>query len=214
MNEEIKNKIRQAQDKPTDWFETLYSNSNEVGDGVPWANMSTHPIFDVWLKDNKLDGTGKSALVVGCGMGDDAITLEKLGFEVTAFDVSESAIDLCKKRFPNSTVEFVQADLLAGIPEWKNKFDFILEIYTVQALPPNFEKTAIDNISELVATSGELMVITEVQKANRVFEVGPPWLLNSDYVDSFEKNGLTKKTQLINTDSDFGDESHLTIFKK
>ena len=43
----------------------------------------------------------------GCGMGDDAIELERLGFVVTAFDVSHTAIKLCKERFPQSKVSFV-----------------------------------------------------------------------------------------------------------
>ena len=54
--------------------------------------MQTHPSFAKWLNENTLVGVGKSALVIGCGMGDDAIELEALGFRVTAFDVSETAI--------------------------------------------------------------------------------------------------------------------------
>ena len=75
--------------------------------------MTTHPSFADWLSNNPLNGKGKSALVVGCGMGDDAVALESLGFQVTAFDVSESAVKFCKARFPGSEVDFVQADLVA-----------------------------------------------------------------------------------------------------
>jgi len=91
------------ENQPSDWFEPLYAGSNTDGDGVPWANMETHPSFGRWLTQNPLAGDGKLALVVGCGMGDDAIELESLGFQVTAFDVSETAIKLCKERFPQST---------------------------------------------------------------------------------------------------------------
>lgn len=136
MDKAFRSKMGVAEEKPNDWFETLYSNSNESGEGVPWANMSPHPIFKDWLDQNKNCGEGKTALVIGCGMGDDAIALEQNGFSVTAFDVSESAIELCKKRFPHSEVNFVQADLIEGIPEWQGQFDFVLEIYTIQALPP------------------------------------------------------------------------------
>ena len=84
------------EDQPSDWFEPLYAVSNTNGEGVPWASMETHPSFRKWLSHNPLEGGGKLALVVGCGMGDDAIELESLGFQVTAFDVSETAISFVK----------------------------------------------------------------------------------------------------------------------
>ena len=36
------------------------------------------------------------ALIIGCGLGDDAIGLENIGFTVTAFDISQHCIDWCK----------------------------------------------------------------------------------------------------------------------
>ncbi|MCB9426188.1 MAG: class I SAM-dependent methyltransferase [Flavobacteriales bacterium] len=135
-----------SETEPTDWFEELYNDANVSGKGVPWATMDTHTLFKKWLETNKLDGKGKTALVVGCGMGDDAITLEKMGFEVTAFDVSGKAIEYCQERFKDSTVKFVTADLLKEIPEWSRQFDFVLEIYTIQALPPKYEHQVIEQI--------------------------------------------------------------------
>ncbi|MCT4625096.1 MAG: class I SAM-dependent methyltransferase [Schleiferiaceae bacterium] len=214
MNEDLRKQLGISEDKPNDWFETLYAGTDEAGEGVPWANMAPHPLFNDWLKEHALNGNGKTALVVGCGMGDDAIALEQLGFKVTAFDVATSAIQLCKKRFPNSSINFVQGDLLAGFPEWKHQFDFVLEIFTIQALPPKYEETLIQHVSDFVSAQGELMVITEVQHAKRTYEVGPPWLLNEDYINKFENTGLS----LISTDKtnepEIGDEIHLTIFKR
>ncbi|NKB61805.1 MAG: methyltransferase domain-containing protein [Gammaproteobacteria bacterium] len=162
------------EDQPSNWFEPLYSSASMDGEGVPWANMETHPSFGNWLNQNQLEGDGKSAMVVGCGMGDDAIELESLGFQVTAFDVSATAIAYCKERFPQSTVEFEQADLLTNQSQWQQQFDFVLEIYTVQALPPKYEKTIIENISNFVAPGGQLVVIAEVGKKARSFQSGPP----------------------------------------
>ena len=213
MDDNTKKQLGINEQQPTDWFENLYVSTNQKGDGVPWANMSTHPRFAGWLKENKLDGKGKKALVVGCGMGDDAIELEHLGFDVTAFDISESAIELCKRRFPDSKVNFVVADLLKGIPEWKKEFDFVLEIYTIQALPPKYEEILIQNLVELVASHGELLMITEVQEGKRDFEYGPPWLLNSDYIEKFESLGVNKIYH-TSEDGELGGDNHLTIFKK
>lgn len=212
MNEELRNKLGVKEDKPNDWFEVLYSESNEGGEGVPWANMAPHPLFKSWISNNPIIGKGKSALVVGCGMGDDAIELEAAGFEVTAFDVSNSAIELCKKRFPNSKIKFVQADLIEGVSEWYKKFDFVLEIFTIQALPPKYEKILIQNISDFVSTNGKLVLITEVNDGKRTYENGPPWLLNHEYPKLFKSCGLSQILHSSNTETEMGEEIHLSIF--
>lgn len=185
--------------EPTEWFETLYASSDPDGVGVPWANMTTHPAFDAWLSRHSLDGEGKAALVVGCGMGDDAIALEARGFSVTAFDVSQSAIDLCKERFPRSTVDFRQADLLEPQPQWQGAFDFVLEIYTIQALPPAYEEDLITSIASFVATDGHLVVVAETRAAPRAFSDGPPWLLTPAHVDEFIRRGLIVEEASNNT---------------
>ena len=89
----------------------------------------------------------------------------------------------------------------------------MLEIFTIQALPPKYENTLIENISNFVAPSGQVMIITEVQKAPRIFEVGPPWLLNNNYFESFKNQELTKVFHAKDFKAEMGDECHLTIFK-
>ena len=214
MNKEQKIRLGIEENRPVEWFEIVYAESNKNGDGVPWANMDTHPVFKNWIAKNKIDGKGKSALVVGCGMGDDALALEELGFETTAFDVSTSAIELCEKRFPNSKINFEQANLLENISKWSQKFDFVLEIFTIQALPPRYEKTAIENISQFVSLHGKLMVITKVQTRKRSFKNGPPWLLNKTYIEYFEACGLTQIAHSKLGESISGESMHLTIFER
>lgn len=126
----------------------------------------------------------------------DAIELEKLGFQVTAFDVSKTAINFCKERFPQTTVNFVQADLLKSQDKWYKNFHFVLEIYTVQALPPAYEKELIRSISDFVAPDGQLLVVAEVSNEERNFENGPPWLLTPKNVDSYMLCGLTAMDEI------------------
>ena len=203
------------EDRPSNWFEPLYSNANKNGDGVPWAKMKTHPSFARWLGKNPQGGDGKFALVVGCGLGDDAIELESLGFRVTAFDVSATAIELCKKRFPQSKVDFVQADLLKDQSQWRHKFDFVLEIFTVQALPPKYEAELIQNISNFVAPSGQLLVIADVGRKQRTFDNGPPWLLTHQHIDTFASCGLSAQGNSVEKNPLDNDEDiYVTTFKR
>ena len=203
------------ENQPSDWFEPLYAGSNTNGEGVPWANMETHPSFVNWLTHNSLEGDGKLALVVGCGMGDDAIELESLGFQVTAFDVSETAIKYCNERFPQSKVDFVHADLLENQPQWQRKFDFVLEIFTVQALPPKYEKELIQKISNFVAPDGLLLVIAEVSGEERSFKNGPPWLLTTQHIDSFASCELRVVGEYVEKGSLSDDtDIYVTTFKR
>ncbi|MGI9354469.1 MAG: class I SAM-dependent methyltransferase [Rhizobiaceae bacterium] len=214
-NDDTRKRLSIQEDDPTHWFEPLYSNSTKDGEGVPWANMKTHPSFANWLAQNHLDGYGKLALVVGCGMGDDAIKLESLGFDVTAFDVSATAIDFCRERFPRSNVKFVQADLLEDQPKWLHKFDFVLEIFTVQALPPKYEVELIQSISGFVAPGGQLLVVAEVGAEPRSFDNGPPWVLTLDHIDSFEACGLSVEGKVVEKSQlDHGEDVYVTTFRK
>jgi 2-polyprenyl-3-methyl-5-hydroxy-6-metoxy-1,4-benzoquinol methylase len=215
MSTEKNNTFKIDENRPTDWFEPLYANSATDGKGIPWANMKTHPSFAGWLEKNNLDGAGKSALVVGCGMGDDAIELESRGFEVTAFDVSNTAIEYCKDRFATSNVNFVQADLLKKQPNWERKFDYVLEIFTIQALPPKYEDDLIKNIAKFVSYNGTLMVISAVGNKKRAIENGPPWLLTSDHIDKFISCGLfvveTHIEKSFSNNEDY--DTYITTFK-
>ncbi len=215
MSDDKKNELGIIEDRPADWFEPLYAQSGSDGEGVPWANMRTHPSFSEWLTRTTLEGNGKAALVVGCGMGDDAIELESRGFQVTAVDVSDTAIQYCKSRFPESNVDFIQADILREQPNWDRKFDFVLEIFTVQALPPKYEDELIQNISKFVTPGGHLLVIAEVSDEQRSFEKGPPWLLTSHHVDKFTSCGLDVKERHIEKGSFDNDDDviHVTTFK-
>ncbi|WP_096087367.1 class I SAM-dependent methyltransferase [Agaribacterium haliotis] len=201
MSKDIKEQFGIDEHRPSDWFEKLYAEANSDGAGVPWAEMDTHPSFKRWLKQQPLSANNvERALVVGCGMGDDAIELEARGFDVTAFDISQTAIDYCKQRFAQSSVQFLQADLLKAQAQWREQFDFVLEIYTIQALPPKYEQQLISSIASFVKPGGQLLVIAEVCDEARHFDKGPPWLLTPGHVQAFEKNGLSLSSQQIEND--------------
>ena len=99
-------------DDPTSWFEDVYAKAANGGSVIPWTTMGPHPDLVEWLEDNTIDGTWKKAVVIGAGLGDDAEALSECGFDVTAFDISETAVEWCKRRFPESTVNYQVADLL------------------------------------------------------------------------------------------------------
>ncbi len=178
-------------DKPSDWFETLYANSSTKGEGVPWADLKEHEDLHTFFELNPMDTAGKKALVVGGGMGDDALYLEKLGFDVTAIDISSSAITFCKERFHNSNIDFHVADLFDKLRHLEAQFDFVVEIYTIQALPPTHQKEIATNITKLLAPNGKLLLISYMQESIGQLNEGPPWPLHKAFFSLFKECGLT-----------------------
>ena len=174
---------------PTGWFEALYSEAAGDPAIIPWADLKVNPGLDEWLARRKIQGYGKRALKVGCGLGDDAERLAELGFEVTAFDIAPSAISWCIKRFPGSRILYLVGDLFHAPQEWKGAFDFVLESYTLQVLTGDLRKSAIECISSFVAPGGTLLVIAR----GREITDPPgemPWPLVRDELKGFEAQGL------------------------
>jgi GrpB-like predicted nucleotidyltransferase (UPF0157 family) len=168
----------------TGWFETLYHLADGDTTQIPWADSKPNGYLVDWLDANKITGNGKQAIVVGCGLGDDAEELSRRGFSVTAFDVSESAINWATKRFPDSKVTYLQADLFAIKPQWKRQFDLVFECYTVQALPRSVRSKAISAVCDLVAPSGELLVVARGWRDGQSDD-GPPWAITDEELKEF-----------------------------
>src|SRR5215468_11492444 len=113
-----------ARGDPTGWFEPLYAAAEQRATTVPWADLAPYPGLVSALAG--VPGRGR-ALVIGCGLGDDAEHVASLGFATVAFDVSPTAVDAARRRFPCSTVEYVHADLLSPPQSWVGAFDLVVE---------------------------------------------------------------------------------------
>mgnify|MGYP001817338713 CR=1 FL=1 len=173
------------------FFETIYESADhEDLSTIPWATLAPNVYLEKHLTLHE-PVSGKKALVIGCGLGDDALILEKHGYEVEAFDISPSAIDLAKKRHPESKVDFHVGDIF-NLPEAsKEKYDFVYEGLTIQSLPPSQREKLVKIIVSLVTHGGELFVYANTQDDADNYG-GPPWPLYDDEFVFFEKEGLTK----------------------
>jgi len=146
-------------DEPTAWFDQLYQSAKREAGAIPWADLQPNPHLLEWLAGPDASPSGSTALVVGCGLGDDAIALAATGLQVTAFDVASTAIDWCLERFADAPVSFQVADLLDPPDAWQGAFDLVLESYTLQALPPAPRAIATSQLARFVRPGGLLLVI-------------------------------------------------------
>jgi SAM-dependent methyltransferase len=133
--------------------------------------------------------SGKSALVIGCALGDDAELLASWGFQTTAFDISETAIRAARKRYPNSIVEYQSANLLDPPSDWRRQFDFVFEANTLQVLPAALRPQAIINISSFLRPGGLLLVIARGRETSEP-EGQMPWPLTREELSAFTTHGL------------------------
>jgi len=66
----------------------------------------------------------QTALDIGCGPGDNARLLQEQGFTVTAVDISNQALALCRQRVPGARVAW--ADVREGLPFAPERFALIV----------------------------------------------------------------------------------------
>jgi SAM-dependent methyltransferase len=142
-----------------------------------------------WTSSQRLDGAGRRAIVVGCGLGADAEHVAAFGFDTVAFDVSPTAVAIARSRYLGSAVRYAAADLLALPPEWHRAFELVVEIFTVQALPDPPRREAIVNVGRLVAPSGTLLAIAARHTADEKIGPGLPWPLHQEEIEAFATDG-------------------------
>ena len=194
--EKIQQLARESYDRgdPIGWFDLVYQDARGDADNVPWTNQLPNIHLTTWLSDTHSENVQNephSALVVAAGRGDDAEVLAAKGYQVTAFDISETAVEWSKRRFPNSTVQYVVGDLFDPPTGWKESFDFVFESQTLQALPWKLREKAVQQIASFVAPLGTLLVVTlgrdEEDEAGQL-----PWPLMRRELNGFVGNGLTE----------------------
>jgi SAM-dependent methyltransferase len=156
----------------TGWFEQLYREAEDGALVVPWADGEANPFLIEWLDAQEpaatpeptreagtAGGSGRSALVVGCGLGYDAEFLAGRGFAVTAFDIAPTAIAAAKRANPGTEVTYLTADLLDLPTAWTGAFDLVVEVYTIQPIFGPSRALALAALHRPVAPGGTLLVI-------------------------------------------------------
>lgn len=175
---------------PTGWFERLYAGAEAGGGAIPWDRGAPHRVLVQWAQARGLRGDGRRAVVVGCGLGDDAEYIAGRGFDTVAFDISASAVRAARRRYPDSGVRYVTADLLAPPADWEQAFDLVVESMTLQSLPDPPRRTAIGNIGRLVAPGGTLIVHARARDEHDDPGDGPPWALTGAEIEATAASGL------------------------
>jgi SAM-dependent methyltransferase len=178
----------------TGWFEQLYADAAAGKTSVPWDRGRPNELLVQWAAGQYRGAPLRAAddaraLVVGCGLGEDAEYIAGLGFPTVAFDIAPTAIAAARSRFPGSPVDYQVADLLAPPDRWSQAFDLVVESITVQALPDPPRAAALAQLGDFVAPGGTLIVIAR-RRDPATADSGPPWSLTRAEIDSIAAGGL------------------------
>ncbi len=169
--------------QPLGWFDAVYRGAEGDPAMVPWGHECVRPELAGWLDALPADAPRGRALDIGTGLGDNAHALAQAGFAVTAFDISQRAVDWASRRFPDAGIEWAVHNLMDLPPRrWREAFDLVCEVYTLQALRQTMRAPAIARLPDFVAPGGHLLVIT---KATNTAPDGdtPPWPLQRAELD-------------------------------
>jgi hypothetical protein len=205
----------QEKDDPTGWFDSIYKNANGDYKKVFWADLEPSPYLVEWLEKNPINKKIKKACVIGCGVGDDAQALSEFGFDVTAFDISPSAIELCINRYPNTKVDYIVADLFDYPKEWFEKFDVVYECNTIQVLPGVYRHKARDAMSSLICKDGYILVSCRSRNEGEKQDAIPLPLTKKE-IDNFKTiNNLKELSFLAYDDNQEPSVPHFfAVYKK
>lgn len=191
------------------FWDELYLNNS-----VAWDLKTPTPAFIDLLGSEYFYGKRK-LLVVGCGYGYDAIEAAKNGFEVTALDFSQPAIEFANKLAikENVKVEFVIEDFFNLNENYFNSFEIIFDYVTYCAIDPARRKEYAEKIFDILRPDGIFAIIL-FPIENRIG--GPPSAVNvSEAINFFTKKlELIVSTDKLNSIKPRKGREHLQIYRK
>lgn len=107
--------------------------------GVSWSSDKNSPIVLESIKKYNVNQSDK-ILEIGCGEGRDSKAVLDQGYNLLATDLSNEAIDYCKKIMPSYKDHFKVLDCINSYH--KEKYDFIYSVAVIHMLVLNRDRNA------------------------------------------------------------------------
>jgi SAM-dependent methyltransferase len=129
-------------------------------------------------------------LDLGTGPATQAIELSKLGFQVTATDISENAITRAKRI--SKDIEFIVDDILNSKLKEEDSFDYIFDRGCFHVLEPSSRKRYVNQVSRILRDGGLLFLKTF--SAKEPLRGGGPYRFSIDEIDSVFSNRFVRES--------------------
>src|SRR5215216_4364414 len=135
-------------------WDNLYTNEVTVS-SLPWYNKELDADLGEHL--GTMNITKGRFLDLGTGPATQAIELSKLGFQVTATDISDNAITRAKRM--TKDIEFIVDDILDTKLK-KDSFDYVFDRGCFHVLEPSSRHRYVSQVSKILRDGGLLFLKT------------------------------------------------------
>ena len=138
-------------------MEKIYKNM--AIDDIPW-NFKTPPdVLENLVRTGKI--TPCKTIDLGCGAGNYAIYLAGEGFDVTAVDISSSAIKIAKNNASQKGIDcnFIVADILGDLKQIQSTFNFAYDWELLHHIFPSDREKYIRNVYRLLNPGGQYLSV-------------------------------------------------------
>jgi SAM-dependent methyltransferase len=132
-------------------WDNLYANEEAVF-SLPWYNKGLDDDLREQLSSINMT-RGKRFLDLGTGPATQATELSKLGFQVTATDISKNAISRAKSMSKEEDIEFIVDDILNSKLK-EDYFDCIFDRGCFHVLEPSSRQRYINQVSRILRDDG------------------------------------------------------------
>src|ERR671917_1691768 len=167
-------------------WDNLYANETSVG-SLPWYNKDLDHDLREYL--NTMNLTKIRFLDLGTGPATQAIELSKLGFQVTATDISENAITRAKRM--SKGIEFIVDDILNSKLK-EDSFDYIFDRGCFHVLEPSSRERYVNQATRLLSDEGLLFLKTFSTKEPS--REGGPYRFSIDEIDSIFSDRFVRQS--------------------
>ncbi len=161
-------------------WDNLYVSEASIG-SLPWYNKDLDD--DLREQLQRINITKGRFLDLGTGPATQAIELSKLGFQVTATDISENAISRAKRM--SKGIEFIVDDILDSKLKG-DSFDYIFDRGCFHVLEPSSRQRYVDQVSRILRDGGLLFLKTFSTKEPSMG--GGPYRFSIDEINSIFEN--------------------------
>lgn len=167
-----------------DW-EGHYKNATEQ---LPWDIGTPAPELIAAFGELKLDGV--ATLEIGCGAGTNAIWMAEQGCDVTATDISPTAIETAKAKAQKADVEvdFLLKDILTENAVKAASVDFAFDRGVFHVMSPEQRVAFAQKVAESLKDGGYWLCMAGSKDEDRENpDVGPPQLSATEILSATEK---------------------------
>ena len=120
----------------------------------------------------------RSILDVGCGTGALCSVLHEMGLDVTGVDPAQNMLHAAKRQPENTSINFLQANVLDGLPFDDQSFDVSIASYVAHGMPQQ-ERARL--YAEMRRVTKSKVIIYDYNQNRATLTTIVEWLERGDY---------------------------------